>query len=175
MVDAGRITVRAAVIGDADALGRVHAASWRVAYAELGPSFLATIEDTERAALWERVITGPEENGDVFVSVIDEEVNGLVNIRRSRDAEAAESVGEVIALYVAPHAWGVGCGRALMDHGVHSLAQQGFSEATLWVLETNDRARRFYEKAGWLPDGASMQVEWRTAAITEVRYYRSLP
>ena len=24
---------------------------------------------------------------------------------------------------------------------------------TLWVLETNERARRFYETAGWVHDG----------------------
>ncbi|MDP1794209.1 MAG: GNAT family N-acetyltransferase [Acidimicrobiales bacterium] len=169
------VEVRAAALDDADALGRVHAASWRVAYAELGPGFLATVEDTERAALWERVINDPTAHGDVLVAELDGALAGLVNLRRSRDTDAPDHVGEVIALYVAPDAWGTGCGRALLDAAVGSLEAQGFTEATLWVLDTNRRARRFYEIAGWFTDGESMQVEWRTAPIREVRYRRSLP
>ena len=46
------IEVRRATVADADAIGRVHAASWRGAYAQFGPAFLATIVDDERVALW---------------------------------------------------------------------------------------------------------------------------
>lgn len=169
------VHVRAATLDDVDALGRVHAASWRVAYADLGPGFLATIEDTERASVWERVLNNTAEHGDVFVSVNDEVISGFVNLRRSRDQTAPETVGEVIALYVEPDAWGTGCGRALMDMAVNELHRRGFTEATLWVLEQNARARRFYEIAGWQPDGASLTEQWRTAQVTEVRYRRSLP
>ena len=35
------------------------------------------------------------------------------------------------------------------------LAEAGFSEAILWVLQGNDRARSFYEGEGWSPDGAT--------------------
>ena len=169
------VDVRTATLDDVNALGRVHAASWRVAYAHLGPGFLATIEETERADLGERVLNDTAQHGDVYVSVADGQINGFVNIRRSRDPSAAESVGEVIAIYVEPRAWSSGAGRALMDAAVGALARQGFTEATLWVLEDNARARRFYEIAGWEPDGTSTTEEWRTALVTEVRYRRSLP
>jgi len=43
--------------------------------------------------------------------------------------------------------------------------------AILWVLESNRRARRFYEIAGWIPDGDA-KTENRPDGIQlrEVRY-----
>jgi RimJ/RimL family protein N-acetyltransferase len=42
------------------------------------------------------------------------------------------------------------------------------------VLEDNPRARRFYERAGWEPDGKrKAEVRWGVRA-PEVRYRKSL-
>ncbi|MDQ6926250.1 MAG: nucleotidyltransferase domain-containing protein [Candidatus Eremiobacteraeota bacterium] len=38
---------------------------------------------------------------------------------------------------------------------ISGLRGAGSAEATLWVLDTNVRARRFYESAGWAPDGTT--------------------
>jgi hypothetical protein len=40
----------------------------------------------------------------------------------------------------------------------------------LWVLDTNARAREFYERHGWSLDGRTMQQEIGGATATEVRY-----
>jgi hypothetical protein len=42
------------------------------------------------------------------------------------------------------------------------------------VLDTNDRARRFYALAGWAEDGASKTDASRGFDITEIRYRRTL-
>ncbi|NUK37491.1 GNAT family N-acetyltransferase, partial [Streptomyces lunaelactis] len=56
-------------------------------------------------------------------------------------------------------------GRAVAD---------GFAGMLLWVLKENDRARRFYEKAGFAPDGAEEPFEVDGVAVPEVRYARAL-
>ena len=61
---------------------------------------------------------------------------------------------EVFAIYLAQQAAGIGIGRALFTRVVDGLQRQGYKQARLWVLESNSRARRFYEAAGWTPDGA---------------------
>ncbi|HEU5421786.1 MAG TPA: GNAT family N-acetyltransferase, partial [Streptosporangiaceae bacterium] len=66
-----------------------------------------------------------------------------------------------------------GLGRMLMAEAVSQLAA-GYEQATLWVLDTNDRARRFYARTGWAEDGAVLQDDSRGFPITEVRYRRSL-
>lgn len=42
----------------------------------------------------------------------------------------------------------------------------------LWVLEENDRARRFYERMGLAPDGArdTFTPDGTTVELPEVRY-----
>jgi hypothetical protein len=65
-------------------------------------------------------------------------------------------------------------GRALLGSAVAGLARLGYTDAILWVLDTNDRARRFYALAGWKEDGASKTDGARGFDITEVRYRRTL-
>ena len=50
------------------------------------------------------------------------------------------------------------------------LREEGFSEATLWVLAENPHARRFYEAAGWTLDGAVKEDTYFGVTIDEVRY-----
>jgi GNAT superfamily N-acetyltransferase len=89
------------------------------------------------------------------------------------EAGLAGQVGEVYALYVIPDWWSTGTGRSLMSCAVATLSDAGYQRAVLWVLEANDRARRFYEKAGWIPDGASNVLAGLGRAV-EVRYSRPL-
>ena len=56
-----------------------------------------------------------------------------------------------------------------------ALSGAGFDEATLWVLDTKSRARRFYEAAGWHAGGAVKQDARRGFVLNEVRYRRALP
>ena len=82
-------------------------------------------------------------------------------------------------LYVDPAFWGRGVGRALM---LQALAGFGYLQATLWVLDSNARARRFYEAGGWQPDnstrtarmGVSFDEHAAGVEIVEVRYRRSI-
>ena len=55
---------------------------------------------------------------------------------------------------------------------VAELARLGFEETVLWVLPANARARRFYEIAGWVADGASRTTEVLGVVVPEVRYRR---
>ncbi|MEY2397704.1 MAG: hypothetical protein QOJ00_878 [Actinomycetota bacterium] len=167
------VRVRRATADDAAAIAHVHIASWRVTYASLGDGFLASLDVRERTELWTRVLTAGE--SQTFVAVADDVVVAFVNVRPSRDEGADPSTGEVVAIYAAPEAWGAGAGRALMAAAVDELGALGFTNAILWVLETNARARRFYELAGWAHDGAEKDEVWRGAPIHELRYARALP
>lgn len=46
-----------------------------------------------------------------------------------------------------------GYGYRLLSKVVNELKNQGFEEVFLWVLEDNHRARKFYEKFGFLCTG----------------------
>ena len=38
------------------------------------------------------------------------------------------------------------------------LGEGGFDQVTLWVLDSNARARRFYEAGGWRADGQRSEM-----------------
>jgi GNAT superfamily N-acetyltransferase len=58
--------------------------------------------------------------------------------------------------YVLPEYWGTGVADEL--HEAALAAQPDCPELRLWVLEENHRARRFYEKRGWRPNGETRVV-----------------
>ena len=69
-----------------------------------------------------------------------------------RDVDLGPTTGQLTTLYLAPDTWGAGTGRALHDATLERLATAGFDSAVVWMLSTNDRARRFYHRQGWARD-----------------------
>lgn len=110
-------------------------------------------------------LVAEQQNGDVV---------GFAFTTASRDDDGDDGTGEVVAIYAHPDAIGTGAGRELMAAAVAGLRTAGFRSATLWVLDSNTRARRFYERAGFRPDGASKTEDYAGATITELRYRRQL-
>jgi putative hydrolase of the HAD superfamily len=80
-----------------------------------------------------------------------------------------ETSGHLSRLYVSPDRWGFGIGRRLYGAVMGHLGDLGFSEATLWVLERNVRARAWYERLGWIPTGERKSV-FEPAGIDDLRY-----
>lgn len=176
-----RTVIRAARATDATQIALVHVRSWQGAYRGLLPqAYLDGLDPAQRVGLWERVLAGVGAGAGagragVMVADADGALRGFAGFSPSRDDDADQDrVGEITAIYLLPGAWGTGTGGRLMGAALGCLVQAGFSEATLWVLDTNARARRFYEAGGWFADGAEMLDESRGFPIAEVRYRRSL-
>lgn len=81
-------------------------------------------------------------------------------------------VGELYALYVTPDWWSAGAGRALMGRVLTALETDGYRRVVLWVLADNGRARRFYERAGFAPDGGT-NILTGLGGVLELRYSRA--
>lgn len=187
--------IRQAEISDAEEIAVVHVRSWQTAYPGMIPQdYLDALDPALRAVTWRENLAADRwptsgtlvatDGDDPAASpgdptgtgnVGDDHIVGFVSVGPSRDADAdAGTVGEVLALYLTPEVWGTGTGRRLLGTAVDQLRRCGFAEATLWALRENDRARRFYERAGWVFDGTTMLHDWRAFVATDVRYRRSL-
>src|SRR5205085_1168298 len=152
-------------------IGEVHTRSWQAAYEGLfGAERLATIDQAGRAAWWERCI----QEGLETVLVAEDPDAGVVAFASVGPDRDDAPRGELYAIYALPEAWGTGAGPALMREAVDALREAGYSEAALWVLADNPRARSFYEREGWTLDGAAKSEEWLGLRVDEVRYRRSL-
>jgi len=97
----------------------------------------------------------------------------LLDGPRLTRAGLAGQIGEVYALYVTPAWWSTGTGRSLMGAALAALEAEGYQRAVLWVLAANNRARRFYERAGFTTDGES-NILAGLGGVLEVRYARPL-
>jgi ribosomal protein S18 acetylase RimI-like enzyme len=158
--------IRRATLSDAAEIARVHLASMQAAYAE--HEMLANRTFEERYGIWRNAL---EQDRHVLVAEEDGEIVAFAAIGPARDEGA--DVGEIYAIYAHPDVWGRGVGRRLIEAATAALSSAGFAEATLWVLDTNDRARRFYERAGWSHDGG-VKFEDRLPGLRQVRYRRAL-
>jgi GNAT superfamily N-acetyltransferase len=135
-------------------------ASWQAAYAGLLPAdFLSRLSAEERTAEWARRI------GDGAAVLVVEDGGVVAGF-------AASGPGQLYALYVLPRFWGRGLGRALHDRVVEELSGDS---AVLWVLTKNERAKAFYARQGWQPDGATATETLDGVTLEVVRFRRSLP
>ena len=167
--------VRDAKRPDAHAIATAHVRGWQVAYrGKMPDDYLDGLNVDERTAIWLRRLEKECELPDRILVIehpADSRVVGFCFVGLCQDADLAiAGIGEVGALYVEPESWGEGLGRVLFAFGVDHLRESGFSEAVLWVLDTNDRARRFYEIAGWEADGAAKVDDRWGFSVNEVRY-----
>jgi GNAT superfamily N-acetyltransferase len=167
------VTIRDAGPSDARAIAEVHVASWRDAYRRLLPDgFLDRLSVDDRERSWRTMFTDPAYG--VVVAEDAGRVVGFASFGPSRDEGAPDGTGEIPAIYVHPDALGMGIGRQLFEEAIGKLREGGFARATLWVLEANARARRFYEKAGWSWDGTVSGHQFECANEPIVRYAADL-
>ena len=94
---------------------------------------------------------------------------------RSDEPDAAADTAEVGWLYVSPDRISEGVGSGLLAQAISRAADQGFVEATLWVYADNERARRFYENAGWQLDGSEQRRQRGDTRPLGLRYRITLP
>lgn len=164
--------VRLATLDDADALARVHVEGWRWGYRGVMPDALLdglTVE--ARAARWGAILAASGPDRPTWIARDALGASGLASVGPARDEPPG--VGELYALYVSERAAGRGDARALHARAIDALRASS-TRAILWVLERNPRARRFYEREGWRPDGARKPETFGGIELIELRYALAL-
>ena len=171
-----RLSVRRATPNDAPGIAVVHVTSWQRAYRGLLPQeFLDSLSVEARTRTWTQNLEQPLLPGAAtFVAEHDGRVIGFASVGPSRDEDAEPGAGELWGLYLHPDHWGAGHGHALHAHAMDALTATGVTGATLWVLTTNKRARRFYELHGWVDDEQDKTAWVGDVRLEETRYRTSL-
>jgi GNAT superfamily N-acetyltransferase len=182
------VVIRAGSAADAAPIAAVQREAWFAAYTGIIPDKIidrvtapddgARVRQSFRTRPWQRMIVAtPDEAqaGIVGYASFGPETDVLGTPwphPLSTDGEERR-VAELYALYVHPAWWSTGTGRALMERVLARSASAGYSSITLWVLRDNQRARRFYERAGFAPDGAT-NVLTGLGDVLELRYRQQL-
>lgn len=164
-----RVRVRRQLADDVAAVSRVRARSWRSAYTGVVPT--ATLDDLEPTP--DSIARAQEHFGQLgknvyaLVAELDREIVGFV--RAGPDRDAGPPASEIWAIYVDPQHWRGGIGHSLMAAAVRTLSESGMHPISLWVLDDNARARRFYERWGFVETGERRFINLGRP-LPEVRY-----
>ena len=192
------MVIRAGSAADAAQVAAVQREGWFAAYGSIIPAEIidrvttpdggARVRQTFRTRPWQRMLVavaadqeGPDQAGEPAAPG----VVGYASFGPETDVLGAPwphplttdgkngRVAELYALYVRPAWWSTGTGRALMERVLARTSRAGYLSITLWVLRDNRRARRFYERAGFAPDGATNVLN-SLGSVIELRYRRVL-
>lgn len=140
--------IRRAEVKDAHDIARVRITGWRQSYKGMMPDELLNKLDIEADAKRLREAFADRENKSLrFVVELDGKIVGMGACGRARNAED-DKCGEVYAIYLLDEAKGQGIGRNFMREMVEVLQANGYESLHIRVLESNEPARKFYEKLG---------------------------
>jgi ribosomal protein S18 acetylase RimI-like enzyme len=172
LAEGAALRIRRAGIPDARAIAEIVVAGWQSAYRGLMPDgFLDSLSVAGRETAWREMLARDSEGGlPAWLAQRDGRVVGFVSSGPPRDEDVPLSTAEVYAIYVLPEAWRRGVGQTLLETATGHWRARGIATLVLWVLEGNDRARRFYEAMGWQPDGGRQVLEIAGAKLYEIRY-----
>lgn len=155
----------------AEEITRLHRRAAQTAFAHIFPAEAPPPPFDEDLARWRFWLGADREQGrQPYTVEADGRIVGVVLAGPDPDDPA---VGHLARFYVDPDRWGTGIGTALHDVAIADLANRRFLVATLWVLEDNVRARRWYERLGWIQT-SERKPSYEPAGIYDARYVRDL-
>jgi len=165
------LTLREGTGGDAAAIARLHAESWRSAYrGMLSDEYLDHRVHHERAALWQRRFS--EQAEKPFFVILAETETELAGFACAFPDEHPTYGAYLDNLHVVPQRTGQRIGRRLLTAVAERLlANERRGGLYLWVIEQNIRARRFYSQAGGLEVGRETLSMPDGSRVMEMRCY----
>jgi ribosomal protein S18 acetylase RimI-like enzyme len=97
-------------------------------------------------AEWQRRV----EPGNWYVASFEGRTVGLV---ATIGVDGSPHERHLVAMWVEPEMRGTPAATELVEAVCTKARSDGTTEITLWVVEENQRAKRFYERLGFLPTG----------------------
>lgn len=173
--DGVRIRIRPMTLSDCERVAAIRIGGWQSAYQGLVPqSYLDALDVAQDAERRRGYLSQADDSVLDLVAETAGQVVGWACHGPYRDGEVRTEDAELYAIYVDPGRYGAGIGQALLQESVRRCTAAGHTRMLLWVLKDNARARRFYERAGFRPDGAEEPFEVDGVGVPEVRYAREL-
>ena len=142
--------VRPAVAADAASIATIWHLGWRDGHLGHVPDEVLGLRDAESFSL-----RAPRRIDDTTVAEIDGRLAGFIMVV---DDEAEQ-------VYVSQEFRGSGVANVLLDEAERQVQANGHSTAWLSVVGGNTRARRFYERRGWIDKGV---IDYQAATATGV-------
>ncbi|MCB1386317.1 MAG: GNAT family N-acetyltransferase [Nitratireductor sp.] len=139
------VNIRRAGGEDAEAIARIHDASWWNAYSGMIPAKALARMIQRRGSAWWQAAIG--RHTVILLLEMQGKTAGYATIGRNR-VQTLPFDGEVYELYLLPEYQGVGAGSQLFLAAMGEIRRRSLKGIVVWVLADNQPAIRFYENAG---------------------------
>ena len=145
-----RVSLRHANATDVAAIGRIQVTTWRDAYRGLIPGdILANMRSEKIETFVTEILSGLHEGTFVLVCEAEMRPAGFcIGGPERSEREGQCSFGEIYSMYVLPAYQRLGLGKALIRQAAGVLRSNGMTGLSLWVLQGNAGALRFYQSMG---------------------------
>jgi RimJ/RimL family protein N-acetyltransferase len=163
--------IREAQPTDAKGIAEIHVRSWQTAYDGIIPDIVLTrLSIDEREFVWKKRLMA-EQPSLTLVLIVESTLAGWASVGPARDADCDPiSISELYGIYLAPEFWRSGFGTHLYQ-AIEKRTIDETREMIVWVLDENNRGRRFYEASGFILEPTQRKEEkFGSLALTEVRY-----
>jgi ribosomal protein S18 acetylase RimI-like enzyme len=165
--------VREMLDSDIPDVAQAHLKAWQAAYRGiLSDSMLDGLDRATFERNWQGILHRPHRTTLVIES--HGRAIGYIAFGPASTPSRELADGEIIGLYVHPDHWGQGAGSKLLAEALVQLEQRRFSRVIVWTMRDNARARRFYQKHGFTPDGQTRRAARRNETFVEVRLVKAI-
>ena len=167
--------IREATVTDAEGIAIVHVKTWQYAYkGHMPDALLYALSIEKRTEGWKKLLEAPKEDAHTFVIEVNGQIVGWCAVGKTRDDDVDPEVGELYGIYIHPDFIGKGLGSRLMQHALNTLKKDGYTKATLWVLDSNEKTQQFYKRKGWMIEGKTKIDKRDGFNLHETRYIINL-
>jgi GNAT superfamily N-acetyltransferase len=162
--------LRAATIEDAERLARAVVEGLETYRSFAPPGWTGPSPSSEVEVL--RGLIGAERVWCLLAETGGELVGQITVLPAARAAHPVDdpALAHLRNLFVRQDFWGTGLARVLHGAAVEAARERGFAAMRLFTAAAHARARRFYEREGWVAAGAEFHDDGPGLAIVEYRF-----
>ena len=155
-------------------MAEIHVRTWECAYkGHMPDNYIKSYSIEKREKQWTKILTSVTNKSKVYVAELNGQLVGFCSGGKSRDDDMKDSA-EVYSIYVDQTNLHQGVGTKLLESLTTFFQKEGFKKAGLWVLDSNEQAKKFYKSRGWIPDGSEKSETIDGMLVEELRYIINL-
>lgn len=164
------IMMRDAGYDDLSAIGTILVESWRAGFRGIvGDAFLNALDaQTRTEILREQWHAG--KRWPAFLALDGDRPIGVCSYGKPEEDGLPVDWGEIGMCHLIPEYWGRGIGASMLIKAQQELLKMRYNTIILWILQDNMRARRLFERSGFVWDGTEKNILIGEQELPEIRY-----